>query len=497
MANVKDSTCNSSQQSVVALLVNTCQTGVLSHSLKVTQMAAISTRKDGAIRIRFTLHTTTRELYLGKVSPKSANEFRIKLEPLIDSIRMGTNPTISTYSWIESLDDSTKTKLVKAGLIQLAESVHMPTLGEFVDDWIESHRGTKLKESTITVYGRCKRQLLSHFDKDLAIDSLTKGDATEWESTLKKKRLAENTIRKMASIAKQMFRHAIDKEFISVNPFVSLKSSVRANDDRSHFVTVKEIEKALNAAPDAEWRLIIALARFAGLRVPSEVYSLKWSDIDFARHRMTITSPKTAHHANGGSRSCPIFPVLRPYLEDAFQAAADGKASIPADRYVIETHRFASGNLSTEFKRILKRAGVTAWPKLFINLRSTRQTELENQFPTHVVCKWLGNSPQVAQKHYLKVTDDHFELAAQLTPELTPDISGQTVTTADTEKDTNGEKTNVLQSQPIKIGLPRLPRKPHSVDDIGLQHQWKTREKLRWAAVVVRRVVQRGPKSGG
>jgi hypothetical protein len=184
-------------------------------------------------------------------------------------------------------------------------------------------------------------------------------------------------------------------------------------------------------------------------------------------------------------------------LEDAFQAAADGKASIPADRYVIETHRFASGNLSTEFKRILKRAGVTAWPKLFINLRSTRQTELENQFPTHVVCKWLGNSPQVAQKHYLKVTDDHFELAAQLTPELTPDISGQTVTTADTEKDTNGEKTNVLQSQPIKIGLPRLPRKPHSVDDIGLQHQWKTREKLRWAAVVVRRVVQRGPKSGG
>jgi integrase len=432
-------------------------------------MAAISTRKDGTIRIRFTMHTTNRELYLGKVSRKSANEFRMKLEPLIDSIRMGTNLTTSTWNWIESLDNSTKTKLAKAGLIQLAESVHMPTLGEFVDDWIESHRGTKLKESTITVYGRCKRQLLSHFDKDRAIDSLTKGDATEWESTLKKKRLAENTIRKMASIAKQMFRHAIDKEFISVNPFGSLKSSVRANDDRSHFVTIQETQKALDFAPDAEWRLIIALARFAGLRTPSEIYSLKWGDVDLINLRMNVTSPKTAHHKNGASRICPVFPVLRPYFEDAFQEATDGKASIAANRHVIEKHRFTSGNLRTGFMRILKSAGVTPWPKLFINLRSTRQTELENQFPTHVVCKWLGNSPQVAQKHYLKVTDDHFEQASRLTPELTPDSSGQTATQADIPQDTTGEKTSVLQSRQIKTGLPRKSRQPCLVDDIGLE----------------------------
>ena len=108
-------------------------------------MAAISTRKDGTIRIRFTMHNKIRELYLGKVSRRSANEFRMKLEPLIDSIRLGTNPTASTLNWAESLDDATKTKLAKAGLIQLAESMHVPTLDEFVEDWIESHRGTNLK----------------------------------------------------------------------------------------------------------------------------------------------------------------------------------------------------------------------------------------------------------------------------------------------------------------------------------------------------------------
>jgi hypothetical protein len=30
-----------------------------------------------------------------------------------------------------------------------------------------------------------------------------------------------------------------------------------------------------------------------------------------------------------------------------------------------------------------------------------------------VVCSWLGNSPRVANRHYLQVTDTHFEKALQ------------------------------------------------------------------------------------
>ena len=29
-----------------------------------------------------------------------------------------------------------------------------------------------------------------------------------------------------------------------------------------------------------------------------------------------------------------------------------------------------------------------------------------------MVCAWLGNAPTIAHKHYLKVTDEHFELGA-------------------------------------------------------------------------------------
>src|SRR5690606_8303678 len=70
-------------------------------------------------------------------------------------------------------------------------------------------------------------------------------------------------------------------------------------------------------------------------------------------------------------------------------------------------------NLRTHFKRIIERAGLTPWPKLFQNLRASRETELLASFPIHVVTAWLGNSPKVALEHYAIVRDDDYAKAVQ------------------------------------------------------------------------------------
>ncbi len=49
--------------------------------------------------------------------------------------------------------------------------------------------------------------------------------------------------------------------------------------------------------------------------------------------------------------------------------------------------------------------------KLFQNLRATRQVELCQEFPEHVVCSWIGNSPSVVREHYLRTTEEHFQQA--------------------------------------------------------------------------------------
>jgi hypothetical protein len=45
-------------------------------------------------------------------------------------------------------------------------------------------------------------------------------------------------------------------------------------------------------------------------------------------------------------------------------------------------------------------------------MRASRQTELQQEFPLHVVCSWLGNSPPIAQQSYLLVTEEDFAKAA-------------------------------------------------------------------------------------
>jgi hypothetical protein len=40
------------------------------------------------------------------------------------------------------------------------------------------------------------------------------------------------------------------------------------------------------------------------------------------------------------------------------------------------------------------------------------KNELQREFPLHVVCSWLDNSPRIAQQSYLLVTEDDFARAA-------------------------------------------------------------------------------------
>ncbi len=196
-------------------------------------------------------------------------------------------------------------------------------------------------------------------------------------------------------------------ELIPVNPFGKLISSPVGNEARQYFVTQDETDKVLDAAPDAEWRLLIALSRYGGLRCPSEHLSLRWDDVDWANNRLHVTSPKTEQHPGHETRLAPLFPELRPYLEAVWDAAE------PGAEFVITRYRGRGSNLRTQLSRIVKRASVQPWPRIFHNTRATRQTELEETFPAHVVCKWIGNSPQVARAHYLQVTDEHFERAIQ------------------------------------------------------------------------------------
>lgn len=374
-------------------------------------MASVINRPEGHRWIQFVDPSGKRQtLRLGKTPAKVAGEVCRRVELLLTGRITGTPPDRETAAWLASLDNVLRNKLAAIGLADA--SPDRLRLAEFLDGYIASRKD--LKPATLTVLGHTRRCLVEHFGGQRSLRDITPGDAAAWRIWLAtvanirdsaKDELSENTVRRRCGIAKQFFRAAVQRKLIDTNPFERLAAQVRGNRARQQFITRGEIQAAIDAAPDGQWRTIIALARYGGLRVPSELLALKWTDVDLPAGRMTLRASKTEHHDSGGVRVCPIFPELRPYLEAAWDAAE------PGAEYVIDRYRDTNANLRTQFLRILARAALKPWPKLFHNLRASRQTELLDCFPIKAVCDWLGNSQPVAIEHYAQVTAEHFVAA--------------------------------------------------------------------------------------
>lgn len=183
---------------------------------------------------------------------------------------------------------------------------------------------------------------------------------------------------------------------------------VKGNDQRFKYVTRAEADKVLDACPGTQWKLLFALARFGGLRCPSEPRLLKWSDIDLPRRRMRVHSPKTEHHEGKAYRDVKIDDALVPYLEDAKLVAephAEYVITLPALR------RDSYANIGVQMARYVKRAGLIPWPKLFQNLRVSRAIDLAREQPLHVAAEWMGHDVKTAEKFYLRAIDLDFEKA--------------------------------------------------------------------------------------
>lgn len=363
-------------------------------------MASIGKDRNGRKRILFVAEDGSRKtIRLGKLSMRQALAFKVKLEALMGA-RFTGNMDDETARWIADLPDDVYERLHAVSLVAPRAST---TLSTFIEGYITER--ADVKTATSIVYGHTKRNLIDYFGADKPLREITSGEADQWRLYLIEQGLSDNTVRRRCGIAKQFMRAAKRHKLISENPFDDLPSWTRGNAKRFYFITRQEAEKVLEACPDSQWRLVFSLARFGGLRTPSESLALKWQDIDWEHSRMIVHSSKTEHHEGGESRVVPIFPELLPCLREAFEEAEEGS------EYVITRYRQRNVNLRTQLLKIISRAGLKAWPKLFQNLRSSRETELSEQFPLHVVVAWLGNTQQVAMKHYLQVTDEHFEQA--------------------------------------------------------------------------------------
>ena len=368
-------------------------------------MASVISDPNGLKRIQFMAGDGSRRtIRLGKATVRQAEAIKIKIEQLaLTATGITGVMDEATAAWLTGLDVKMYNKLAVAGLVGRRESTQ---LGPFLDAYITERHD--VKQGTKNTYRLVSNNLTAFFGNDKLLRDVTPGECDQYRLHLVGLGLADNTVRRRCGVARQFFRVAVRRKLIPSNPLEDLKTTVQSNPARLYFIRRVEAHKVLDACPDAQWRLLFALSRYGGLRCPSEHIMLRWSDIDWEHGRMLVRSPKTEHHKGHESRLVPLFPELVPYLREAFEQAE------PGTEYVITRYRRPNSNLRSQLERIIIKAGLKPWPKLFQNLRSTRETELVERWPEHVVCAWIGNSKAVAREHYLQVTDEHFEQAAKI-----------------------------------------------------------------------------------
>lgn len=367
-------------------------------------MASVSNDPNGRRRVLFTRSGKRQAIRLGKVSERAAETVCRHVENILAAELSRLPLDLETARWLGQVGDELAAKLAAVGLMPKRAA---STLGPFLDAYVASR--TDLKPRTTENLTICAARLTEFFGADKALRDITARDAERWflwmkEPGQKGKReiqYADGTVGRTVKRAQQFFAAAVRDRLLTENPFARLKPPSDANEARKAYIDRPTAARLLEACPGPEWRLIVALSRFGGLRCPSETLAVEWSDIDWARERFTVRSPKT------GTRTVPIFPDLRPHLESAFEAAADGAC------HVIAGYRDAGQNLRTQMLRIIRKAGVDPYPKVFHNLRASCETDLMQHFPVHVVCSWIGHKALIAQKHYLTVTEADFRQAAQ------------------------------------------------------------------------------------
>lgn len=357
-------------------------------------MASISSDSSGYRRLlfkqgkRYTIH-------LGRIPIKTAREIKTRVESIQAALTANHPLDGMTALWLSGIDDALHAKLAKTGIVSPRVQRGSTQLITLVDELHAKLKKT-WKKNTILNHRIARRHLLDYFGNSRDVTKVTEAEAEAYRDHLGTL-FAENTVRRWCSYARQYFK-AFAKKLGFESPFSNMrKLSVDSVPDRLYFIDEALAYRVLNAMPDLEWKLIFALCRWGGFRCPSEHNALRWRDIDWDRKRISLHAPKT------GLRTLPLFPELEAILKQMKQKGVNENERVFEYQDNI--------NLSKEFKRFLTIAGITPWPKIFQNLRSTRETELLERFPLQVVCSWIGNTEAVARKHYLQTTDEHYERA--------------------------------------------------------------------------------------
>jgi integrase len=225
-----------------------------------------------------------------------------------------------------------------------------PTIADHIATWLKSEEET-IAPSTLERY----RQVLKAFEsylgarKHARLEALSKDVFLAYRDQLQADGHSPRNVNHLFKILRRPFKVAFDEGLIEHNPIGAIKR-LRSQSAEKGIFTLTQISQLLAAAPDDEWRALIALGYYTGGRL-GDLSRLTWAAIDQKQNTISFRQKKT-----GGDVLVPIHPELGHYLSKLPRGI--GKA--PLLRRLSTKSGSGKSGLSMAFKRVMTAAGIEA-----------------------------------------------------------------------------------------------------------------------------------------
>lgn len=227
------------------------------------------------------------------------------------------------------------------------EVVDTPTVRAWFDSWL-IEREAHIAEATRFNYSKAIRSLLEFLggDADRPLPALTPPKLQSWLNSVTKRGLSTGTARTYTEPIKAALLKAWRRGVLPNDPSADLEIAKVTSAKKDAF-TQAEIDGLLGVA-DNDWRLVILLGAYAGLRL-GDATRLTWRSVDLIAGVLRVTQGKTKAEV-----LIPIHPRLRAEIE----RHAGDDADAPLCPALCGKESRGTHGLSFGFKDVMRRAGI-------------------------------------------------------------------------------------------------------------------------------------------
>lgn len=360
-----------------------------------------------------------RKLTLGKIEKREADRFAANIEFLKSHRKLKSGVPVELESWIQSLSAKHVEQLGQIGLIGKTDL--KITVQQLIDQFLEDYKSREdiadsTKKQVTAAVTRFPRRFLRRLVCDVEpqkehhranakpVFTVETRNLCRHVESWQREHYAKATWSRANGRMREIGVWAVEHGICNFNPFSLLPVPGEANQDRNIHVESEWVLDAMDQCLDPDTRLLFALGRFAGLRLPSEARTMKPSHILADKSQLQIFDSKKKK-----IRTMPLFSVIRDELERHREVCGGW------DRYVL-TKRCRENTDANNYSLMLEAVARTQWdpwPRLRQNLRASCENDLlRMKFDERLVVLWIGHTIRVSRDHYQSLNDSDYTSAA-------------------------------------------------------------------------------------